>query len=107
VARVTNITRTVIEKRLGLTLKQEEALNSLRMAFDHVYENGMGAKEIAVMLQDIGPTVPGKTYQWQPFAFAALYFDDQLFSAFMNGDKRAREEATLPSPEPLEHFKSE
>jgi hypothetical protein len=99
--RVTNITRTVVEKRLGLTPKQEEALKTLQEAFDHVFSNNMGAKEIAVMLQDIGPAVPGEINQWQPFAFAALYFDDELFSAFTNGDTRAREEATLSSQKPI------
>jgi hypothetical protein len=105
-ARVTNITSTVIEKRLGLTPKQEEALHGLQVAFDKIYENGMGAKEIAVLLHDIGPAVPGQINEWQPFAFATVYFDDDLFSAFMNGDTSAREEATFPSPKLSEHLKS-
>jgi hypothetical protein len=93
--RVTNIDRNVIEKRLALTPKQGEALHGLRLAFDNVYKNGMGAKEIAVALHDIGPAVPDEVHQSQPFAFAALYFNDELFSEFMSGDAHAREEATL------------
>ena len=95
--RVTKIDRNVIEKRLALTTKQEEALNGLQLAFDNVYKNGMGAKEIAVMLHEIGPAVPAEIQKWLPFAFAALYFSDGMFSAFMKGDARAREEATLGS----------
>jgi hypothetical protein len=106
-ARITNKTRSVTEKRLELTPKQEEVLDSLAAIFYKMHENGMGAREIAIMLLDLGPSVPSEVYQWQPFAFAALYFDNQLFSAFMNGDARAREEATLPLPKPLEHFKRE
>jgi len=96
--RVTNIDRNVTEKRLALTPKQEEALHNLQLAFDDVYENGMGAKEIAGALRDIGPAVPAEVQQWLPFAFAALYFNDELFSAFMNGDKDALEEATWTPP---------
>jgi hypothetical protein len=105
-AKVTNITNALLEKRLALTSKQEEAFNALEAALHDVYMNGMGAKEIVVLLQDIGPTVPGEIYQWQPFAFAALYFSDELFSAFMRGDAWARQEATLPPVKPLESFES-
>jgi hypothetical protein len=105
-ARIANKPRSVTEKRLGLTPKQEEVLDSLAAVFYKMHENGMGAREIAIMLLDLGPSVPGEVHQWQPFAFATLYFDDELFSAFMNGDAWAREEATLPLPKPLEQFTS-
>lgn len=104
--RITNITRTILEKRLRLTPEQEEALKNLEDAFDDVFNNGMGVKEIAVVLQDVGPTVPAQVIQWQPFAFAALYFDDELFSAFTNGDKWAVEEAAFSSRKVLEQHKS-
>lgn len=104
--RVTNITRKVIEERLGLTPEQEKVLNTLHDVFNDVFKNGMGAKEIAVMVQDIGGTVSVEVHQWQPFAFAALYFDDELFAPFTNGDKHALEEATLPE-KPLGRLESE
>lgn len=82
-------------------------LNRLHEVFNDVLKNGMGAKEIAVMLQDIGGAFSVETHQWQPFAFAALYFDDELFAAFTNGDKHALEEATLPPQKPLGRLQSE
>jgi hypothetical protein len=40
-AKVTNITNTVLEKGLALTPKQEEAFNALEAALHDVYMNGM------------------------------------------------------------------
>jgi hypothetical protein len=58
--RITNITRTVLEKRLGLTSKQDDVLTNLRDALENVFNHGMGARELAVALQDFGPALPGQ-----------------------------------------------
>jgi hypothetical protein len=68
-----------MQERLRITPEQEEVLDNLAHAFSDVYKHGMGAKEIAVILHDIGPAVPNSVYQWQPFAFFALYADDEQF----------------------------
>ncbi len=101
--KVTNITSTVLEKRLGITSKQQEVLIALQSAFEEVHSNGMGAREITVMLHDLGPGVLDQVNEFQPFAFATVYFDDELFLRFTNGDAWAIEEATFPqrkAPEP-------
>jgi hypothetical protein len=61
---------------------------------EEVFRSQMGAREIAVALQDIGPNVPSEIKQFHPFAFAALYFNDDIFTAFVNGDPEAIDEAT-------------
>ncbi len=94
-----NLNGKTIDNRLEISPKQEEVLIAFQTALESIYTNGMGAREIAVMLHNFGPSVPEEVNGFQPFAFAAVYFDDDLFARFIKGDPWAIEEATFP-PKP-------
>jgi hypothetical protein len=88
-----------VDNRLEISLKQEEVLVAFQTALDNIYANGMGAREVGVILHNRGPGVLDQVNDFQPFAFAAVYFDDDLFARFIKGDQWAIEEATFP-PKP-------
>jgi len=91
-----NLNGKTIDNRLDISRKQEEVLVECQTALENLYTNGMGAREIAVMLHNVGPAVPEQVNEFQPFGFAAVYFDDDLFASFIKGDSWAVKEATFP-----------